>query len=429
MSEIASTTETLTVGSDDGAQRPRKRALKNLMKREGIWYFHKIVNGKREFGGRKTPFSLDTRDLEVAKTRRDAILRAASGAEVSRILGQRVGPMPATLGQVLEAYAAADHPRELTRTHNAAALKLVIRKARGLTNEQIAALSVTELSGSLVHDFQDAVVKAARAEGIEDGSEAMMRTKYSANRQLAQARSVFANEKPFRKLHLPIEPSWADADDFQGLRLDHSFTPMTQAETDLFAAKSKEIKVTQPGVYATYLLMQWCGFRNEEVEHCIPSEWLTKTGPTSYVLDVRPRPYFLPKGTPGKVPVPLWLANEILELAGAGDWLDEEERERGTRWLLRERTATGRYNVTHRAINEWMAEVYREAIAEKVLPPGTAIRTSYDFRRQAGSILYEQTHDILAVQRFLRHESPATTTKWYANLIKELPAISELRGR
>ena len=64
-------------------RRPRKASLKNLMKVNGIWYFKKFVKGKREFNGRKTPFSLETRDENVAKAKRDAILRAANGSDKS----------------------------------------------------------------------------------------------------------------------------------------------------------------------------------------------------------------------------------------------------------------------------------------------------------------------------------------------------------
>ena len=66
-----------------------KRELKNLIRRDGVWYFQKFVAGKREFNGRRTPFSLETRDLELAKAKRDKILSAADGVEMDRVLGKQ----------------------------------------------------------------------------------------------------------------------------------------------------------------------------------------------------------------------------------------------------------------------------------------------------------------------------------------------------
>src|SRR3989442_1168621 len=102
MNETPLTTP-LTTPAEDTVRKPRKRELKNLTRREGIWYFQKVVNGKKEFAGQRTPFTLDTRDLAVAKAKRDAILRAANGTEVDRVLG-RSSKKTATLGDIFKTY-------------------------------------------------------------------------------------------------------------------------------------------------------------------------------------------------------------------------------------------------------------------------------------------------------------------------------------
>src|SRR5690606_14433727 len=92
--------------------------------RGGIWYFKKFVNGKREFLGRKTPFSLETTDLRVAQAKRDALLKAAAGAEVDRILG-RSALKPATIAEIIAAYRAAPTVRANADTRQRNIMDLV----------------------------------------------------------------------------------------------------------------------------------------------------------------------------------------------------------------------------------------------------------------------------------------------------------------
>ena len=71
-----------------------------------------------------------------------------------------------------------------------------------------------------------------------------------------------------------------------------------------------------------------------------------------------------------------------------------------------------------------MDAVYTAAIAAGELPAGTASRTAYDWRKQAGSELYAKTKDILQVSKWLGHQSVHTTTKWYVNLLRGLPSLA-----
>jgi hypothetical protein len=416
------TPETLT------ERKPRKRELKNLTKRNGVWQFHKVVNGNRYFHGRKTPFSLDTRDLTVAKARRDAILKAANGAEVDRVLG-RSSVKVATIQEVFDAYSLADYPREKTRKKYMRDLRLILRLAWG--EKDLAKVPVAHLTRDVVAGYQDAVVARVRAAGHADTSEEMQVAKYSANRAVIQARALFANEKPFRKLHLPSPAGFLEADLFQVDR-DLSYRPMTEAEMTLFGAKSKELRarargelvpegsaaaalepLQAAGAYLQYLCMRWLGLRNSEVEACKPKEWLVET-PRGWVLRITNRPYFLVKavGSVRDLPLAEWLRAELQELAG--------ERE----WLIPGETITDRHEITGYTLNDWMDSVFTAAIADKTLPAGTEIRTAYDWRKQAGSELYAKTKDILQVSRWLGHQSVHTTTKWYVNLIHGLPSLA-----
>src|SRR5580693_1515782 len=129
------TTPLTTVGAKQGTPRRGKRLkreLKNLTRRDGIWYFHKFVAGKKEFNGRRTPFSLETTDLELAKARRDKILSAANGAEIDRVLGKQ-HRAAVNLGAIFVAYRNAPTVRanSITRERNIADLARMVRAVRG----------------------------------------------------------------------------------------------------------------------------------------------------------------------------------------------------------------------------------------------------------------------------------------------------------
>jgi integrase len=155
--------------------------------------------------------------------------------------------------------------------------------------------------------------------------------------------------------------------------------------------------------------------RNEEVQHVKPAEWITDApdGP-GRVMRITNYPYYRVKGAGSVRTLPLagWLAAEIAALAS--------ERE----WLIPGDNPTARANLCHRRINDWMGEVYEAARAAGDLPPNTPTRTAYDWRKQAGSELYQKTHDILATSRWLGHKDVSTTTRWYVALIRGLPSLA-----
>lgn len=385
-----------------------------------------MVNGKIE------SISLKTGDEEVARAKRDALESAKEQTEIERILGRNTSAF-ATIGEIGVAYIENGTGERYVRENNVRALKLVIRKASAPVEFDIDAMGVDELTGQLVQDFQDEIEQEIKAKRIEQAidEETQARTKFSANRILSQARAIFSQERPLRGMRLPDLTGFRSGDMFS-VKIETAFHPMSQVEVDLFGAESKKIRETRPKVYLTYLLMQWCGLRNEEIEFMKPAEWILRNkdaaGKDRAVINIKTYPYFTPKGVGSirQVPLPQWILKEIDELAGKREWLLSETDPVET---PKKSHRTERHNITHREINLWMRAVYAAALKEKALPAGTEVRTAYDFRKQAGSILYLQTHDLLAVQRFLGHESPTTTTKWYANLIKLLPEIAELRGR
>lgn len=411
-----------------GTKRKRNKKTKNIYKRGEIWYFVRMVKGERK------PVSLETSDKDLAIAKRDALMAASGQGEIDRVLN-RTHKNTASLEEIETAYLAADWPRQKSRENNLRALWLVVRRGLG---REIAGLDASALTGSLVEKYQDEVVARARARAKEEKlgeaetQHLVDQAKYSANRVLAQGRSVFANEKPFRALHLPdCIDEFRARDPFQIVR-DLAFKPMSKTEMDLFGAKSKVLRTVglagnaeALGAYATWLVMRWLGLRNEEAEFCKPDEWIVekevqdrRTGDRKkiHVLRITNYPYFKVKGVGSIRDLPL------------SDWLLEELRlvSKGREWLVSDANLTARRNITHRSLNDWMAVVYTEAIKEKILPKGCEIRTAYDFRKQAGSELLAQGASIVDVSKWLGHRDVNTTTKWYVNLLRELPVLADL---
>lgn len=410
------TADLTTPAASPVTRKPRRKKLKNLTKRDGIWYFHKFVKGKREFNGRKTPFSLETSDEAVAVSKRDALLRSGNGAEVDRVLG-RSQKKVAALADVFAAYLLADKPRDETRKKNVARFKTVTARA-GQNWEQ---MTVADLTGSTVERFQNAVVAAVRAKGFATESEEMLRAKYSADRTLVQARSIFAYEKPFRGLHFTKPTGFLEADLFKTDR-DMRYQPMSDLELAIFAAEWFDLRAKAlaggelaSNLWVLTLVMRWLGLRNNEAEYCKPAEWFVKRPDGSWVMQIKNRPYYLVKGK-GSVrdlPVAPWLRAEILRFVG--------DRE----WLIGGANETERHEITHYALNDWIGEVYDRAIEAQLLPATTEIRTAYDYRKQAGSELLAKTGgNLLAVSQWLGHASVHTTTRWYVNLIGGLPSLA-----
>jgi integrase len=76
------------------------------------------------------------------------------------------------------------------------------------------------------------------------------------------------------------------------------------------------------------------------------------------------------------------------------------------------RTATERKDAVDRRHSPWVGQWIKDRS-----------KTSYELRRYAGSLVYNATRDILKVRDFLRHASVETTQQWYADLLKDVPAI------
>ncbi|HZP23311.1 MAG TPA: hypothetical protein VFB04_07690 [Terriglobales bacterium] len=362
------------------------------MKRDGVWYFHKLVKGKREFHGRKTPFSLDTRDLEVAKAKRDAILKAAGGAEVDRVLGRSARPA-ATLGEIFKAYLAAPAVRanEETRARNIADLVRMVRLVRGEACE-VERESCGILTKQLVNDWQAKRLAAAAAEHA-DNLAALEGAKRSLNSLLTHAQSIFSAEARdfYGSLYLP--PNIAEFMEALPVPARRQDDPedLGDAFVGELLAAARELKQADAGAFAAFQLMTWGGLRNKECLHARRS-WLEAL-PAAYRLKVKPTKDFLPKGNSRAAVLPAEIVDELLELVPEGDEAH----------LVPAANASERFDAIYRRLNAWLKSRGVKEEAGKI---------AYRLRKYFAKKVAEQ-QGLLFAQAALGHASMITTQNHY----------------
>lgn len=410
------------------ARKPRKNALKNLMRRDGIWYFRKFVKGKQEFNGRKTPFSLETRDLEVAKAKRDAILKAANGAEVDRVLNRTSKPA-ATLGEIFKAYRAAPtvHANPDTRERNIADLERMVQTVKGdafdvenasceiLTKQLVKewqqarqGIIATAFAGELTKEQIAAEAPATRRmlERLKSDLAAVEAAKRSLNSLLTHVQSLFSAEArdDYGALYLPpnIE-EFATALPVAARKAEEPVQLSDQFVSGLLAAIAGLLE-TDPGAWVAFQLMTWGGLRNKEVFHA-RAAWLEPVTAgippaiTSYRLSMKPTKDFLPKGNSRAVLVPKDIAEAILALQPAKDPATGEQDDH----LVPAAHQTDRQDAAYRRLNIWLKA---QGVNEE------AGKLAYRLRKYFLAKVAEQ-QGIMFAQAAGGHSSRRTTEEHY----------------
>lgn len=340
---------------------PRRKTVKNITKRNGIWYFHKYVKGKREFLGRKTPFSLETSDLEVAKAKRDALLKAANGAEVDRVLN-RTSRRAAAIGEIVKAYTLAPTVRAnaATRARNIGDLERMVRLVKGESFDARKASSEL-LTKQLVKDWQSARLAAAAQTYAADLAR-LEAAKRSLNSLLTHVQSLFSAEArdDYGALYLP--PNLAEFAIALPIAARKSEEPVQLTDpfvSGLLGAASS-LLLADPAAWVAFQLMTWGGLRNKEAFHA-RKNWLEaipvaagldgKTPPpAAYRLSMKPTKDFLPKGNSRAVILPALIAEAILALQPAKDPTTGEQDDH----LVPAAHDSDRHDAVYRRLNAWL---------------------------------------------------------------------------
>ena len=399
MNEAPLTTP-LTTPAEESVRKPRKRELKNLTRREGIWYFQKVVNGKKEFAGQKTPFSLETRDLVVAKTKRDAILKAANGAEVERVLGRAV-KKAATLGEIFAAYRAAPtvHAKETTRDRNLGDFVRLVRLVRG-AEFNVEAAGSEILTKALVKEWQSARLRLATTEAAGDLA-ALEASKRTINSTLTHVQSVFSREAldDYGALYLPPNVQEFAAALPIAARKQEQPKQLGDDLVGKLLDGAPALKASDPAAWAALQLMLWGGLRNTECLHARVS-WLEEVpGAGVYRIAMKAEKDFLPKGNSRTVILPGQIVTALLEQLPAADPVTGERDDH----LVPAKHFTARHDACYRNLNDWLKQQGVTAFSNKI---------AQRLRKYWAKKLEEQ-QGIFMAQAGLGHSSMQTTTAHY----------------
>lgn len=346
MNETSSATPLTTSAEGVDARKPRRRDLKNLTRRNGIWQFCRVVNGKRERE------SLNTRDLVLAKAKRDALLKAQTRAEVDRVLG-RDTRAAASMGAIFTAYRKAPTVRANadTRERNIADLVRLVRYVRG-AEFNVEAMSSTELTKQLVKDWQAKKLEAVASECGQDLA-AIEAAKRALNSTLTHAQSLFSENArdDYGALYLP--PNVADflAALPVAARKQEEPTQLDDSTVSKLLTAVEGLQMADAGAWAAFQLMTWGGLRNKECAHARES-WLERV-PLGYRLTMKADAGFLPKGNSRAVILP---ADTVERMLAALPTPDPATGRRPDDHLVPAMHFTDRHEAIYRRLNAWLKE-------------------------------------------------------------------------
>lgn len=298
-----------------------------------------------------------------------------------------------TIGEVMDRYLerSVSNLRPSTARKNIGALSIIVRE--GLVSQaDPRSQRLTVLTKELARKFQTKRQLAAGADFT-----AKERANGTINSMLRQAKSVFSKRSLefYQGLKLP------DLTGFMGItrlaEADHSYQPLNEFTVARMQAAAQKLKNENPPLYLVYLLFLRMGLRNSEI---VSAKWTwVEENQNGASLAIVTRPDFKPKGKEGLVPIPK-------------DVLAELQAQRKDEFLIPATTPTDRSNLVYREHSAWV----------KQFIPGRS-KTSYELRKHAGSIVATRDGNLMNAQAFLRHQSPVTTAKHYASLLKPVQPI------
>lgn len=278
---------------------------RNLVVRDGVWYFSKMFKGKRFFQ------STGQTSLKLARKKRDYFLDRLRENDVEALIGDRVKRAVATSDELIAAYEAvcADRgePRPDTVRNNVRSFRRLIRDAAGKD-----VVPASELN-------KDLLVAYRRAKLAEYGDSPSVRRSILST--VTQARCVvLANLVQDYDLELP------DLSEFREYSLGRypkKDVPLPPVELRLqLMREARRLWLEKDPRYLVYLMARYLGMRSGEM---VAARWLwieDHRGDRRMALRDRPEEDYRIKGVrPGNVPIPAPVLRRLLAFRGAGDFI------------------------------------------------------------------------------------------------------------
>lgn len=371
------------------ARKRRRNGEKNLLKRNGWYYFRQMINGQ------PVTKALGTKDPVKAKADRDKLLREAKGAARLAAVESVRPAVAATLGEIEDAYVERWHIPDNRQTRKANMNALMNLARRGLKLP-----STKEIRDVRLDAVTPAVIIAGRQDLVdraeEDDEEERANAKAAANSLWRKAKAVFTHEDAFHGMHLGAGVEALRKVKHLKVILKTYFHPLNKEDGEKLLDALAKLRAENPHLYLAASLMLYCGCRNQEAGNA-QREWIVKEKDGSHWLDITRRSYFKPKAGLRMVQIPPPLATELLELGG-DPWLCTPGM-----------TPSDRLDFVLRDLNDWVRSVLPE-------------RTAYDLRKQFGSCIAE-AEGIWAAQTALGHASITTTQRWYARKVRSVAPV------
>jgi integrase len=352
--------------------------------------------------GRDIERSTGTTILPAAKDKAKQIVEAEIFGDMDKSRELKMRSDASSLRQVCDRYLEK-FGRNRTSRGNVGALEKLVRLGAGLSLEN-ARSSI--LTAKLIRDFEAAEEKriTRTSGGLDRAAELRVRT--SIGSVVRQARSIFARKFMhwFDNLNLP------NLDDFraQGVRAPKRRgdpRPLDESAIAAMFENSKRLAVDDPACYVAFILFALLGMRNSEIRFARKS-WLRRLENGGAMLDIinRPEENFFCKGYERHLPV----GPDIVEL------LDRHYKHSPDGdFLVPAGTKTEREIIVMDRHRIWAGQFIKGYT-----------KVSYELRRYAGSLVLKKTGSLVAAKKFLGHANVATTEKWYAYMLGELPALS-----
>jgi integrase len=380
----------------------RKRKLYQL--KQGGSYYVRIQVRRKEIQR-----STGTPHLSAAKERGKQIVEAVLYGDWDKSNALKMRSDAPTLREVCDRFLEK-YGRSRTGRGYVGGLKKLVRVALGISDavkDPLANVKTTVLTAKLIRDFEAAEEqRIPRERGGALDRAAEMRVRTSITSRVRQARSIFSP----KCMHWYDGMNLPNLDGFraQGVRPPRRRgdpRPLDEAAIAGMFEDSTRLAVEDPACYVAFILFSLMGMRNSEIKKARRS-WLRRDANGGAILDIidRPEENFFCKGYERHLPVD----PEIVKL------LDEHYKHSPDGdFLVPAAHKTERDNIVDDRHNDWARPWIKDYT-----------KISYELRRYAGSLILKKTGRMKAVQKYLGHSSIATTEKWYAYLLGELPTLS-----
>lgn len=388
------------------AQGRRRRLYR--MSHNGPFYVRFLYKGKDH------PRCLGTTFEHLAKDKAKAIIDAVYKGDLEESRRLKMASDYSTLRDICYVYRVrygTNAKRKRSAQTNIGALEAMVM-ANGIGPLNMVRSDV--LTGRFVRRFEEKQEERIERDGAGNmlqSSELTVRS-YTASR-VKQAKSIFKRSwmSWYEGLSLPDLTKFRE----QGVTAPKrpKPRPLDEGVMEAILKDAPNLEARSPALYVTFLLFSQLGLRNGEIKAARRS-WIRRHADGSGELGViyRPEENYEPKAkTEGWVPINAAVLAE-LDRIYFGNRKPETGKEEDD-FLVPAANKTERAKIVDRQHSKWCGQWIKERS-----------KVSYELRRYAGSLYYQQTRDLGKVQKFLRHADLKTTMDWYWYLLEKLEPMA-----